>query len=196
VQSAINGASALSSAGIAVSVTIDADGKMNITSNKYGSTSKVSVTGTAATALLGTPVVTDGLDVEGTIGGVKAGGSGQFLTGAPGSPAAGLKLEVKGGAENAARGSINFSQGYAFHLNNLVEGFLGSKGLLAGRTDGLKSGIKDIGKQNERLQDRLADIEKRYRAQFTALDVAISRMNSTSSFLTQQLAQLGNLSQQ
>jgi flagellar hook-associated protein 2 len=193
VQSAINGASALTSAGIAVSVTIDAGGKMNITSNKYGSTSKVSVSGTAANAFLGTPVATDGIDVEGTIGGVTAGGSGRFLTGASGSPAAGIKLEVTGGAENASRGSINFSQGYAFHLNNLMDTFLGSKGLIGGRTDGLNSSIKDVGKMTERVNGRLADMEKRYRAQFTALDVAISGMNSTSNFLTQQLAQFSKM---
>jgi flagellar hook-associated protein 2 len=36
------------------------------------------------------------------------------------------------------------------------------------------------------------DIEKRYRAQFTALDVAVGNMNKTSTFLTQQLASLSN----
>lgn len=196
VQSAINGASALSSAGIAVSVTIDASGQMNITSNKYGSESKVSVTGSAAAALLGTPVATDGTDVKGTIAGVAASGSGQFLTGAIGSPASGLKLQITGGAENASRGTITFSQGYAFHLNNLMESFLGTEGLIAGRTDGIKSSIKDIGTQSERVNQRLVDVEKRYRAQFTALDVAISNMMSTSAFLTQQLAQLSTMSSQ
>jgi flagellar hook-associated protein 2 len=143
---------------------------------------------------MGTTVAADGIDVEGTIGGVTAGGSGQFLTGAAGSVAAGLKLEITGGAENAARGSINFSQGYAFHLKNLVDGFLGSNGVIGGRTDGLKSSIKDVGKQTDRVNARLVEVEKRYRAQFVALDATISRMTSTSSYLSQQLAQLGTMS--
>lgn len=127
VQSAINGASALSSASIAVSVTIDAGGKMNITSNTFGSVSKVSVAGSAAATLVGAaPTVTDGLDVAGTIGGVAAGGSGQFLTGASGSPASGLKLQITGGS-TGPRGTVNFSQGYAFNLNNLIDGFINSK---------------------------------------------------------------------
>jgi flagellar hook-associated protein 2 len=75
-----------------------------------------------------------------------------------------------------------------------VEGILGDKGVLSGRTDGLKSSIKDLGRQNEKLNDRLFEIEKRYRAQFTALDVTISKMTSTSSYLSQQLAQLSSLS--
>jgi flagellar hook-associated protein 2 len=33
-------------------------------------------------------------------------------------------------------------------------------------------------------------IEKRYRAQFTALDSLISSMNTTSAYLSQQLASL------
>ncbi|MEN3292001.1 MAG: flagellar hook-associated protein 2 [Burkholderiales bacterium] len=201
VQSAINGTAAFSSKGIAVSVTIDASGFMNITSNKYGSESKLTVSGSAVATLFGTATATDGIDVQGTIGGVAAKGEGQFLIGDPGSPATGLKLQVTGGAatvvgSGAARGTVNFSQGFAFHLNKLVEGILGDKGVLSGRTDGLKSSIKDIGKQNEKLNDRLIDIEKRYRAQFTALDVTISKMTTTSSYLSQQLAQLGSLSGQ
>lgn len=194
VQSAINSASAFSSAGIAVSVTLDGSGQMVITSNKYGSTSKVSVSGTAVTPLLGTPTTTDGADVVGTIGGVAATGSGQYLTGASGSPAAGLKLHIAGGAENASRGTVTFSHGYAHQLNKLVDGLLGSTGVIGGRTDGLNRTIKDIGRQNEVLNARLADIEERYRKQFTALDVLISKMNSTSTYLTQQLAQISNMS--
>jgi flagellar hook-associated protein 2 len=196
VQSAINSASAFSSAGIAVSVTIGSNGFLNITSNKYGSDSKVTATGSAVTALMSTATPTDGIDVAGTIGGVPATGSGQYLTGASGSPAAGLKLQITGGAENASRGTVSFSQGQAFHLNALLEGYLGSGGLLAGRTDGINSSIKGLGNQSDVLNARLTAMEKRYRAQFTALDVTIGKMTSTSSFLTQQLAQFTNMSKQ
>lgn len=190
MQSAINGASAFSSAGIAVSVALDGAGQMVITSNKYGSTSKITVTGTAVVPILGAPVATDGLDVKGTIAGVAATGSGQYLSGASGSPAAGLKLQITGGAENADRGTVTFSHGYAHELNGLVDRFLGTTGIIGGRTDGLNKTIKDIQKQSENLNERLADIEARYRKQFTALDVTISKMNSTSTYLTQQLAQI------
>lgn len=189
VQSTINSASAFSSAGIAVNVTLDGSGHMVIASNRYGSASNVSISGTGVTPLMGTATSTAGLDVAGTIGGVAAGGSGQFLTGAPGSPAAGLKLQITGGA-TGSRGSVTFSQGYAFQLNQLVEGYLGSSGLISGRTDGLNRSIKDIGNQADIVNARLADIEARYRKQFTALDVTIGQMNSTSSYMTQQLAQI------
>lgn len=196
VQSAINGASALSSAGIAVSASVDANGKLVITSNRYGSASQVNVSGNAVTALFGTATSTAGIDVSGTIGGVAAGGSGQALTGAIGSPSEGLKLLVTGGAEGAARGSVTFSRGLAYQLDALIDDFIGTGGLLKGRTDGINATIKDIDKQRDVLNTRLADTETRYRAQFTALDTTISSMTATSTYLTQQLAQLANLTKQ
>jgi flagellar hook-associated protein 2 len=194
VQSAINGASAFSKEGIAVSVKVDANGVLSVTSNKYGSVSKVGISGNGATNLFGAAVATAGIDVEGTIGGVKAGGSGQSLTGAAGSDAVGMKLEITGGAANASRGTVTFSKGYGFQLDKLLEGFLGKEGTIGGRTDGINRSIKDVGKMTEAMNNRLADVEKRYRAQFTALDVAISRMSSTSAYLSQQLAQISNMS--
>ncbi|HVK94227.1 MAG TPA: flagellar filament capping protein FliD [Noviherbaspirillum sp.] len=194
VQSAINGASGLSSKEIAVNVTVDGSGFLNITSSKFGSESKVTATGTAATALLGAATATDGVDVAGTIGGVAATGSGQFLTAATGSPAAGLKVEITGGAAGVSRGTITFSQGHAFNLKELVDEFLGSDGVISGRRDGINRSIENLTDLQETFNERLADIEARYRKQFTALDVMIGSMSATSQFLTQQLAQLSSMS--
>jgi flagellar hook-associated protein 2 len=196
IQSTINGASAFSSAGIAVSVNTDADGKLSITSNRYGSASNVTVAGTGADNLLPPstdipplPVSTAGIDVAGTIGGVTATGSGQVLTGGTGSSTEGIKLEITGGT-TGERGQVNFSQGYAYLLNKLVDNFLGSNGMITGQTDGLNRTIKEIGKSRDAMNLKLAAVEKRYRAQFNALDATISKMTSTSSYLTQQLAAL------
>lgn len=75
-------------------------------------------------------------------------------------------------------------------LDSLASGYLSSDGTLSSRTDGINSSIKDLENRKDALNRRLADIEKRYRAQFTALDTMISSMAQTSSFLTQQLANL------
>lgn len=80
--------------------------------------------------------------------------------------------------------------GYAAQIDSLVAAMLNSDGLIAGRTDGIDSSIKVIGKQREALALRLEQIEKRYRAQFTALDSMIASMTKTSTFLQQQLANL------
>lgn len=189
IQSKINGAGALSSAGSAVIVSLSA-GKLSMASSRYGAASKVeSISGNAAAGIFGTADYTDGTgrDVAGTIGGVAATGSGQSLTGA--GDANGLKLTVTGSA-TGDRGTVKFAQGYAYQLDKLIKGFLDSDGTIAGRTDGINRSVKDIAKRREALQLRLEMIEKRYRAQFTALDTMISSMTKTSNFLQQQLANL------
>ncbi|MDB5728923.1 MAG: fliD [Noviherbaspirillum sp.] len=193
LQSAINGTAAFSDAGSSVRVAITAGGQLSILSNRYGSASAVAMaseTGTTISDFLGTPPpAIAGKDVVGTIGGQAATGSGNFLTGAPATPVEGLKLEITGGLPGS-RGTVNFSQGYADRLNTVIGSFLGSSGLISGRTDGLNRSIKDVGKSREAVNQRLVETEKRYRAQFTALDAVLSGMSSTSTFLAQQLANL------
>lgn len=189
VQAAINGASTLSAAGVSVMVT-ESGGVFTITSRRYGSASVVAASGNAAGDLLGgAPTSTGGVDVAGTINGATATGSGQVLTGASGTDVEGLKLEVTGGT-TGARGSVDFSRGYAQRLDELLDELLSDTGPLSGRTDGINRSIKDLDRQRTRLNTRLDSIEQRYRAQFSALDTLISNMTSTSNFLTQQLALL------
>jgi len=190
IQSAINGASGFSGQGLSVNASIGTDGKLAVASVQYGSVSKVAIsseTGTAVSDIFGAATSVDGVDIAGTLAGQPATGSGQVLTGAVGSPADGLKVSVTGGA-TGDRGTVGFSQGYAYQLNNLADSFLGSKGLISGKTNGLNASIKDVQKQEDDFNLRLADIEKRYRAQYTALDTAIGSMSATQSFLTQQFA--------
>jgi flagellar hook-associated protein 2 len=195
VQSAINGAPAFSAAAASVSLSADASGKISITSNKFGSASNVIVSGNGAHNLLGADVATGtpGINVAGTINGVTATGSGQTLSGAAGSAAEGLVLQVAGG-QTGARGMVAFSTGYASLLNKLVGTFVGTGGMITSQTDGLQSTIKNIGTTRDSLNAKLAGIEKRYRTQFTALDVALGKMTTTSTFLTQQLASISSVS--
>jgi flagellar hook-associated protein 2 len=82
------------------------------------------------------------------------------------------------------------NEGIAVRFNTMLEGIVGSSGLIASRTDGINATIKDLGRRADALNLRLTQIEKRYRAQFTALDTLVASMNQTSSYLTQQLANL------
>ena len=195
VQSKINGSSTLSAAGSAVAVT-ESGGVLSILSSKYGSASSVSITGGNGQANLNFvttgPSNVSGLDVAGTINGLPASGNGQVLTSSTGSDSAGLALTVSGGALGA-RGTINYSQGYAHQFEQLANSILGPTGSLLARTEGLNASIKGLTKTQQDLTARLAIVEKRYRAQFSALDLTISRMNTTSQFLQQQLANLAGL---
>ncbi|MES3024448.1 MAG: flagellar filament capping protein FliD [Pseudomonadota bacterium] len=194
LQSKINGAASFSAAGASVTASANG-GVLSLVSGKFGSASNVSITGGNGQANLNfaaAPSVTAGLDVAGTINGLAAAGNGQVLTSAAGD-SSGLALSVDGGALGA-RGTVNYSQGYAFQFDKLASAMLGAGGALGARTEGIAASIKTLGKSKEALGVRLAAIEKRYRTQFTALDLTISRMNTTTSFLTQQLDQLGRMS--
>ncbi len=196
IQSSINSKSVFSSMGIAVNVKADSGGIMTITSNRYGSASNVGVGDIGAASLLGvSPVATAGVDVAGSIGGVAATGSGQMLTGAAGSPSDGLKLEITGGILGD-RGTVDFSQGYAYQLGNLITNYTSSNGLITMGKNGVNSAIKNLNDDRDSLNTKLALMQARYLKQFSALDTLISSMTQTQSFLTQQLDQISNLSKQ
>lgn len=190
VQSKINGAEGFVAAGSSVTVTESA-GVLTLTSSRYGSASKASITGgNGMTSLMGAAaVITDGLDIAGTINGATATGAGQTLTGVTGNAAEGLQVKISGGPAGS-RGTVNYSQGYAYQFDKLMDIQLGTVGTIASRTDGINASLKSLAESMERVSDRLAATEKRYRAQFTKLDVTISSMLSTGNFLTQQLANL------
>lgn len=184
IQSRIAGANS------AVNVSVNG-GALQITSNTYGSSSAVTITGGngATDALGGAPTTTTGTDVAGTINGVAATGQGQNLIGATGDASEGLALKVTGGS-TGARGTANFTMGFAYQLNTLTTSILADDGMLATKTDGINNSITRLSSQQDELNARLTAIEANYRAQFTALDTLMSSMQTTSSFLTQQLAQI------
>ncbi len=190
VQSRINGTTAFASAGISVAVG-ESSGTLSITSSGFGSTSSVTIQpGTASTNLFGAaPVAAAGVDVAGTINGVAAIGSGQMLTGAARDASSGLAVRVTASAP-ASLGNIQFSRGYATQLKAWSADLLASKGAISSRSEGLNARLKGIANRQDELNNRLTAVEKRYRTQFSALDAAIGSMNTTSSYLTTQLAKL------
>lgn len=195
LQSKINSIDLFVKAGSSVQVT-HTGGVLKLTSNKFGSSSTVGVTELGTPALnLGSAGagVLSGTDVAGTINGVAATGIGQLLTASGGNPAEGLRIMINGGAIGP-RGTVTSSKGYAAQLNQLATTLLEAGGPLSARTDGLAESIKGLGRQREQLNLRMQVLEARYRAQFTALDTNIAKMNSTSSYLAQQLAQLSAMS--
>ncbi|MFI4941027.1 MAG: flagellar filament capping protein FliD, partial [Burkholderiales bacterium] len=190
IQTAINGSTAISNEGSSVVVTVNSSGALSITSQRYGSASSVSLGGDAASTLLGSaPTSTAGLDVAGTIGGNPAVGSGKILTGTAGSPTAGMALSINGGT-TGSRGTVTFSQGYAYQLNTLLTSFLGSSGPLTVESNSLNNNITSINAQIATLNITLAAQQANYLAEFTALDTTMAQMNATQTFLTQQLSSL------
>lgn len=192
LQSRINGAATLKAAGAAVTVAWSTD-HFEIRSNRYGAASTVTAaSGTAATAFgLDTGTSTAGSDVAGTIGGVAATGSGRILTGS--GDADGLKLLISG-AGTGARGSVNFVRGLGDRLNTLLDDVLSDTGTIGRRSAGLSAETTRIARQRTELDERMTDLETRYRTQFTRLDSVMASLKATSDFLTSQLEAMSSSS--
>lgn len=75
----------------------------------------------------------------------------------------------------------------------MADNFIGEKGSFSSRMEGLNASITSLKKREDAEQTRLINKEAALRKQFTALDTQISSLNSLSSYLTQQLTQIANL---
>lgn len=79
---------------------------------------------------------------------------------------------------------------YGTAFNDAIASMLDTGGVLESRVSGLNASIKSYNDRKTSLEFRVENIEKRYRAQFTALDKLVSSMQTTSNYLTQQLSAL------
>ncbi|MBC7203011.1 MAG: flagellar filament capping protein FliD [Pusillimonas sp.] len=85
--------------------------------------------------------------------------------------------------------------GLTTRLEQAAQGILDtSGGLIASATNGAKSISERLQQQYESTSARIDSRMENYRRQFSALDGMLSQMNSLSSYLTQQLGMLENLS--
>lgn len=87
-------------------------------------------------------------------------------------------------------GVAKLVSGVGTNFNTGMDALVGSSGNITAATDSANRLIKDLDNRQSSLSDRLTQIEARYRKQFSALDTLISSINSTSTYLTQQLASL------
>lgn len=79
-------------------------------------------------------------------------------------------------------------------LGSRLEGAVASNtGLLDSRTKALNDRLKGVDSDRARLDVRIAKIEDNYRRQYTALDGLVAQLQTTASFLTQQLSQISNI---
>lgn len=82
------------------------------------------------------------------------------------------------------------NNGMAQRIRNMTKLLLGSDGAISSRTDGIKSTIERNKDQIERIDKRVSLVEARLRAQYTALDNSIAKLNGLSSYVSAQLAAL------
>lgn len=76
--------------------------------------------------------------------------------------------------------------GIATRLDSVINEYVKTNGLLDNKTEGLNETIEDINNDLTDLEASLAALEERLLSQFTALDILVSQLNTTSGFLEQQ----------
>lgn len=67
-----------------------------------------------------------------------------------------------------------------------LTGWLSSTGIIQAAKDGVSKTLNNLTDQYNKMSTRIDNLIARYKAQFTQLDVTMSSLNSTSSYLTQQ----------
>ncbi|MFQ5713261.1 MAG: flagellar filament capping protein FliD [Candidatus Scalinduaceae bacterium] len=174
-----------------------------ITHDNYGnsngfSTSETVVGGapTLPSTTTGSPF--SGIDVAGTINGEAATGVGQLLTGdAPPSGGStsieGLSIKVTS-TTTGSKGNVKLTIGVAEEMFRELDYFTDQfDGLVTVKIDGLQDTI-------DNLQDTINDMEARLvtertllENQFVQLELSLSKLQTVSSFLSQQLGSLTNL---
>ncbi|WP_354624016.1 flagellar filament capping protein FliD [Psychromonas sp. MME2] len=196
MQSQINSDSNFVSNGISVNIANDA-GKLAITSNKYGSSSTVAFTQVDTNFL--TSVGLDvqgginGVDAEGLIDGVAAFGDGQYLLSQDGK-SNGIKLLIEGGALGS-RGTVTYAEGVTKLMNDVLAGIIDanissstgdiekSNTIIDGKIDSLYKKINTIDEQQTAVNYRMDKLEARLYKDFNAMDMAVSSLNNTMSYL-------------
>lgn len=132
-----------------------------------------------------------GVSMSGTIGGIAASSSDGITLNGSGS-LTGLSLNVLSGS-SGARGKIVVNDGLGAVLNGFLDTYMSTNGDLNLRTNQLNLEIKQLSAQQSNIDLRSENIKARYTKQFTALDVLLTQLTSTSTSLTQQLATLPSL---
>lgn len=79
---------------------------------------------------------------------------------------------------------------YGKAFSDSVSNMQSSSGIVPTKVNSLKQSIQRFQANQDALEIRVALIEKSYRSQFTALDVAVSKMQTISSSLGQTLAKM------
>ncbi len=130
-----------------------------------------------------------GLDVEGTIGGEEATGSGQRLTADAGDPE-GLQLLITADSPGSY-GSVFFTVGAAeaaFRVS--VSATDTSGGTVALAQEYITGSLSDIDEEIARLEAVIEQEQERLRAAFVRMEQAIGRFQAQSQFLASQFAQM------
>jgi len=201
VASGIN--SALAGAGLSLSAQVTNGGQqLELTSSGYGSASSFTVassnTGAGTTGLGGatanTPTNFTGSDVVGTINGVTATGTGQYLSAPETDPTLGglsLQVTASGITSSTSLGTFTYSPGIGQALTNLTTAT--SDPLTGSITLAAKSLTAESNSLNSKIsfeQSLYNQEQKALQAEFSQLEVTLGTLKNQSTALSSALSGL------
>jgi len=178
---------------IPVTASDDGDGHLVLTHDRYGSGYSFTISEDAALVANklwtgGDQTVENGEDVAGTIGSKEATGSGQVLTGTAGD-VEGLVIKYTGTDEGQNVGEIKLTIGVAelfdralFNITDPIDGYVVFK------QNSLQDRVGDLEDQIEEMEERLDRKMEMMINRFVAMEVALSRTQSQSDWLSGQVS--------
>jgi len=176
-----------------ITATDDGNGHLVLTHNNYGSSYSFTISEDAATAANklwtgGDQTVDNGVDVAGTINGEAATGSGQILTGDDGdNNVEGLVIRYTGSSTGDV-GTVKITLGVAELLDRALYSITDTyDGYVAYKQKSLQDTINKLDRQIEEMEARLDQKMERMINQFVAMEVALSKMQNQSSWLSGQI---------
>ncbi len=177
-----------------VVASLDGDGKLVVTSKRFGTNGRFTLTSNLAAANDNSGVgmsegtMVDGLDVAGTINGEAAAGNGQFLIGNADAPnISSLQIQYTGTTTGTV-GTIAFNKGMASVMNKTLSNFTDSTtGLFKTIDDSIQSQIDDLTASITQKQDLSSLLEDTLRKKFTAMETALAQLQQQSSSLAGML---------
>jgi flagellar hook-associated protein 2 len=177
IQTRINADSALVAGGVSVSVKYDAaQRRFTVTSASKGASSSVGFTTIAAgvTAALGFGV---GLGTNGRDAASVADAS------------AGLSVQITGGPLGD-RGTVSLVRGVMNRIDQTWTNAVSVGGMFDTQQASFDAQEKRLADDQDAFNKRMTALQTRLQTQFAAADALISKLNSTSSYLSQQLNML------
>lgn len=87
-------------------------------------------------------------------------------------------------------GLFNGDAGLVARMTGFLDGYTDPDGLLDGREAGANARLEALEPQRERVNTRAAALEARLNSQFAAMDALVAQLQTTGTYLNQQLANL------
>jgi flagellar hook-associated protein 2 len=195
IADVVNGMNAaLASAGIDASAAMVGSAgsyQFQLASSAYGSaaTFSVAASGSDQLGLTSGGSTYTGTDVAGTINGLAAIGSGQFLSSLnSGDPSNGLVLQVAtpGITSATTLGTVTYAPGFGQGLAHIAtSALLAPNGIIPVTIAGLQGTLAQVGSEISMQQQLVATQQAALTAEFTNMETTLSRLQSESSFLNE-----------